>query len=193
MNINKFPIIILSSPRTGSTLLTEVISAKYPSLKVFTEPDANNRLDELEEYATSSNQYILKLHLRYLLKFPKNVIKQIINHDAFLIRIRRKNIIDQMVSEYIELCRNVWCYHSDTLEKYKDEIIKIDDELLTLAINTTNSFNNKLDTFPITYDLDTYYEDLIQSLDSNVSTVITPKPVNHTEIYQALEQKLKKW
>jgi len=188
--INKFPVMILSSPRTGSTLLANVLSNRYTNLALFSEPDANNTMDRFNEYAATSDQYILKFHLKHLFKFPKDVIKKVINHDAFLIRIRRKNIVDQIVSNYIELNRNVWHYKIADIEKYKEELIEINDSTINLAINSILNFNKKLDELDIKYDLDIYYEDLIQQLDNN-DTIVTPKPKNYNELYLAVEETYK--
>jgi hypothetical protein len=190
-HIEKFPIIILSSPRTGSNLLAKVLSNNYSYLKLFLEPDETNNMQDFIEYATDNNQYILKFHLKQLYKFPEFIKNKIFSHDASLIRVRRRNVIDQMVSIYIELCRGVWYYHLDTVEKYKDEKILIDATTINTAIQTTKNYNNSIDTLKINYDLDLYYEDLVEEF-SNVSpTIITPKPVNLDEVYWAIKNQLK--
>jgi LPS sulfotransferase NodH len=186
--IDKFPIIICSSPRTGSTLLAQIIKSKYSNLQLFSEPDASNTMDDFIEYSNNSNQYILKFHLKQLFKFPQNINKKIFNNDAFLIRIQRKNEIDQIVSNYIELYRNIWYYDKDTT--YKEEIIPIDLDSIKLSISTVRQYNNILNNLNIKYDLDLYYENLITGEDIHFTSGITPKPINHTQLYQAIEEQL---
>jgi LPS sulfotransferase NodH len=167
------------------------LSNNYPNLKLFSEPDENNNMQNFIEYASNSNQYILKFHLKQFSKFPPNVIKKIFSNDAFLIRIRRRNIIAQMVSMYIELCRGVWEYFPDTLEKHKDEKIIIDHDTINIAIQTVKNYNNYIDTVKINYDLNLYYEDLVEEFADISPTIITPKPINHDEIYRAIKSQLR--
>lgn len=190
-HIDKFPIIILSSPRTGSNLLANVLSNNYPDLKLFLEPDETKNMQSFIDYATSNNQYILKLHLKQLYKFPKFINNTIFSNNAFLIRVRRRSIIDQIVSTYIELSRGVWYYNLDTLEKYKDEKILINTTTINIDIQSTKNYNNVIDTLKINYDLDLYYEDLVEEFGSASTTFITPKPINIDEIYWAIQNQLR--
>ena len=190
IEINKFPVIILSSPRTGSNLLSNIIANTYPKSTLFLEPDEKKSIDNFSNYANSSNQYILKCHLKYLPKYPNNIIKKVINNDAFLIRIRRRNVLDQMVSMYIELIRHIWYYDVETAEKYKENIIPIEADIIAKAVRQIKEFNEPFKGFNINYDLDIYYEDLINNINDNYNTIISPKPINHNEIYEAIERYL---
>ena len=201
IEINKFPVIILSSPRTGSTVLAEILSKKFPELELFSEPDSYTKklgdrdsMDNFTNYSNISNQYILKCHLKYFIKYPTNIIKKVINHDAFFIRIKRRNVLDQMVSMYIELIRKQWCYNADIAESYKDKIVPIESDIITKAVRQINEFNNPLKGLNINYDLEIYYEDLIKDINEvyKTNSNITPKPTNHTEIYQLIQKELEK-
>jgi hypothetical protein len=189
-NINKFPIIILSSPRTGSTFLANMLSKSYPDLKLFLEPDETDSMLDFSKYSNINNQYILKFHSRTLFKFPEHINQKIFSNDAFLIRLRRRNIIDQISSLYIELYRNIWNYNLKTVEIYKDEKIIIDNNIINKAIHNTKMYNHSIDTLKINYNLDLYYEDLIEEFGNLSFTYVTPKPINHNEIYQAIQNQL---
>jgi LPS sulfotransferase NodH len=200
-NIDKFPIIILSSPRTGSTFLAGILSKKFPELELFSEPDSYDKklgdkdsMDNFTNYSNISNQYILKCHLKYFIKYPTNVIKKVIKNDAFLIRIKRRNVVDQMVSMYIELIRGIWYYDVEEANKHKENIIPIESDIITKAIRTINEFNNPVKGLHINYDLEIYYEDLINDVNEvyKTNSNITPKPTNHTEIYQLIQKELEK-
>jgi len=188
--IDKFPIIILSSPRTGSNLLATVLAKNYPDLKSFLEPDETNNMENFIEYSNNNKKYILKFHLKQLYKYPTNIAKDIFANNAFLIRVRRRNLIDQIVSNYIELCRNVWYYDIESVEKYKDKPIDIDNGTVRLAIYAIKNYNRSIDNLKINYDLDLYYEDLIKELGHEASTFVTPRPVNYIELYQVIENQL---
>jgi len=191
--IDKFPIIILSSPRTGSTLLAKVLSKQYPDLVLFLEPDEKNTIDSFTEYSRTNRTYILKTHAKQLTKFPAHLIKTIFTKDAFLIRVRRKNVLDQIVSNYIELHRNVWTYDLESVSKFNNEQMSIDIDTIKIAIEAIKNYNKSIDTLQINYDLDLYYEDLIKDLGNEMVTIVTPKPLNHTEIYQTIEKQLELW
>jgi hypothetical protein len=199
-NINKFPIIILSSPRTGSTVLAEILSNKFPELRMFLEPEFNRKgkkeikcqLDDFTDYSKTSNQYILKFHLEYLNKYPPELIKKIINHDAFLIKIQRRSLIKQIVSDYISRVRNVYVYDIMKAYKHKDETIPIKDDLIEGCIKLIQDLNEAFNKTQINYDLEIYYEDFINSINDSYKTrfVIAPKPTNYNEIHQAIEYHL---
>lgn len=195
-NINKFPIIILSSPRTGSTVLAEALSKKFPTLQLFSEPDsyrkksgARDSMEGFTTYSNSSSQYIVKFHLANLNKYPTNFIDKIINYDAFLIKTTRRNVMDQMVSTYIEMIRTLWYYDAIAVEKYKNETIPIKTDIIKQAVKVIKESNAYFNEIQINYDLEIYYEDFIKNINDIYKTRsnIAPKPINHNEIYQAIE------
>jgi hypothetical protein len=184
-------------------LLAEILSKKFPELELFIEPDSyinqmtkKDSMDNFINYSKISNQYIVKCHLKYLIKYPTNIIKKVINNDLFLIRIKRRNVLDQMVSMYIELIRKKWSYDADMAESYKDKIVPIEVDIIAKAVRQINEFNNPLKGLNINYDLEIYYEDLITNIDINdvykTNSNITPKPINHTKIYQLIQKELEK-
>lgn len=199
--IDKFPIIILSSPRTGSTVLAEIISKKFPKLQWFSEPDCivprwtqAGSMDKFTKYSKISNQYILKCHLNYLSKYPTNLIETVMNHDAFLIKISRRNVISQMVSTYIEMVRQIWYYDMSTVKKYNDEIIPIKDEIIERAVRRIKECNESFNEIQLNYNLEICYEDFISNINDSYRTnsKITPKPINYTEIYQLVQQEFER-
>jgi hypothetical protein len=190
---------MLSSPRTGSTVLGEILSKKFPKVQLFLEPDsyrkklgAKDSMDGFTNYSNISNQYILKCHLINLNKYPPNLIEKVMNHDAYLIKITRRNIMDQMVSTYIEMVRKLWYYDMFTVKKYKDETIPIEGDMIETVVRIVKESNDSFNKIQINYDLEIYYEDLIKNINDTYKTrsSITPKPINHNEIYQAIEHHL---
>jgi LPS sulfotransferase NodH len=197
--INKFPIVILSSSRSGSTVLLEILSKQYPKLQVFSEPDsprkkvgARDSMENFTNYSNSNNQYIVKCHLNHLNSYPSNFIKKVIENEGFLIKIRRKNVLDQMVSYYIELIRWRWYYDAISAQQHQEEIIPIKSDIIEKTIKNINKYNEQPEWSHINYDLEIYYEDFIKEIPSNLHIVSTPKPINHNEIYQAIKTELEK-
>lgn len=187
--INKFPIIIMSSPRTGSTSLAYDICQVHPNLKLFNENLTHainsNESSEISSFIKNDKNYILKFHLGDINKYPE--IDNILN-DAYLIRIRRHNVLEQIVSFYIELHRNIWGYYKNSYASISDTI-PLDNRRATGSISTILSYNAKLNKCKYNFDLDVYYEDLSFTNDELRQT---PKPLNYMEVCEFIKQKLPK-
>lgn len=183
-NIEKFPIIILSSPRTGSTVLGDYLSKKY-NIAFFCEPDESEKLADLLN--NTKEEYILKFHAKNLKKYPSQIISKIFKNDCFLIRIRRRNLVSQIASNYVSLKRGRWNYKSDTV--IEPESMKIDTDLVDISIQTVKIYNQYLETLVVTYDMDLYYEDIISDIQVT-DYVITPKPLFYDELEDIILNKL---
>jgi hypothetical protein len=187
--ISKTPIIILSSKRTGSTaLLHDIIlqmSRQGTVVKKFIEPES---LDDIKELLTAIDQnknFALKVHAYDLLKYPLKVRNIILSHNCFLIRIRRKSLVDQITSHYIANQRNIWSYTNSTI--YDNSVKEIDPIRIKNSIDVISIYNQAIDTYPIKFDLDLYYEEL-EFL--NNAFIKTPKPENYNYITQYIKGKL---
>jgi len=190
MLINKLPVIILSSKRTGSTALAydvfHSLNTTTNNLKMFNEPGESNNISELVDAVDNNEPYVLKVHAGDLVSYPDN-IKDVINkHNCFLIRIRRKDIVAQLVSTYIAFRRNKWIYSNDTVH-YNNNVQDIDPgngwEILEI-IKYILSYNKVLDEYPANFDLDLYYEDLEFFNNTHIKT---PKPENYNSLYETME------
>lgn len=177
-NIEKFPIIILSSPRTGSTSLGDFLSKKY-NIVYYCEPNGN--------FLPIKEEYILKFHARDLKKYPSQIISKIFKNDCFLIRIRRRNLVSQIASNYVSLKRGRWNYKSDTV--LEPESMEIDNDLVDISIKTVKIYNQHLETLIVNYDMDLYYEDIILDIQAT-DYVITPKPLFYDELKDIILNKL---
>lgn len=184
-NVTKLPVVILSSPRTGSTILAhdikEELEKQGKSVNVYNEPMGSHEQQDFLDSIGKEN-YILKVHAHDLHKYPQTVIDMITNHDCFLVRIRRRNVEDQILSCYIAMKRNVWGFYSnqtgtEQIANREAEEIEIEiSQIIRWAISFIVQSNKALDNFEATFDLDLVYEDL--SIKSNHLTR-TPNPKNH--------------
>ena len=183
--ISRLPVIILSSKRTGSTFLTylvcESLKNDYNNLHEFIEPGIS-QIEKLLEVIDNQENYVLKVHAYDLITVYPPKIKNIIDtHNCFLIRIRRRNTIDQIASHYIASERNIWGYNNDTL--YDNTVKKIDINRIKRSIKFISTYNQIIDNFPVTFDLDLYYEDL-PIIDGK--SIKTPNPENYDEIWKII-------
>ena len=183
--ISRLPVIILSSKRTGSTFLTyqvcESLKNDYNNLHEFIEPGIS-QIEKLLEVIDNKENFVLKVHAYDLITVYPPKIKNIIDtHNCFLIRIRRRNTIDQIASHYIASERNIWGYNNDTL--YDNTVKKIDINRIKRSIKFISTYNQIIDNFPVTFDLDLYYEDL-PIIDGK--SIKTPNPENYDEIWKII-------
>jgi hypothetical protein len=184
--ITKTPILILSSPRTGSTVLGSYIQKLCTvDTHYFNEPDYNGvqGMEEFYHYFSQSKDFILKCQYVHLQRY-RNDISDYLLSNAYKIRIRRRNFIDQVASIYIATARGKkWHF------KKKDELtladsIPIDLEIIKKHMSYIKYANYELNSTPINFDLDLFYEDLPKMTD--VDYYIVPKPSNNDELLDTI-------
>lgn len=165
----KFPTLIISSPRTGSTILGDNISVENNNMKYFSEPHLNDKhFHEFLDYSSQSIDYILKIHAQDIKYYTLNLT------DFYLIRLRRKNIVDQIASYYVAHTRKKFgAYDPDSIEynNYQNSTIQYNFKILKMCIDSMISFNEHLQIFDkqfnITFDHDLWYEDLNLDTDND--------------------------
>jgi hypothetical protein len=213
-NITKFPIVILSAPRTGSTALAHEISEQLGDILFINEPfnPHSNKKKELIEISSTNQPYVLKTHIDEFLypEFFKEVtlepsmnhqrlllIERIKKNECYVVRVRRRNIVDQIASFYIEMTRSsnnvnwkngYWFYHKNS--KLPDNIydpLPLNGKHFEYSIYRSLFCNDLLNEFADTIDLDIWLEDV----EINPRELVrTPKPENYLEIKEAIEKKL---
>lgn len=213
-NITKFPVVILSAPRTGSTALAYEIEEQLGNIPFINEPFNlySNKKELLIEISQTNQPYLIKTHIDELLypEFFKEVslepsmntqrlmlIDRIKNNECYVTRIRRRNIVDQITSFYIEMVRSknsiqgkegYWVYYKNVeLPNNIYDPVPIDIANLDYAIKRSLFCNKLLDNFNGSVDLDIWLEDT--EIITN-DMIRTPKPKNHLEIKELIEKKL---
>jgi hypothetical protein len=212
-NITKFPVIILSAPRTGSTALSLELK-RHLGIPFINEPFniASKEKTELSDLMNSKQPYILKTHIDELM-YPElleagpldNILNNqrlmvadsIKNNECYVIRIRRRNIIDQITSFYIELVRSTtsnsgkegyWAYYNIIdIPKNIHDPIPYNREHLEYAIYRSLYCNKLMDDFDGPIDLDVWLED---TEIISPELLFTPRPENYTEIKEMVTQKM---
>ena len=184
--ITKFPVVILSSPRTGSTASThdvwDQLKKTNQDIELFVEPISTSDRENLITAIDNKKPYVLKIHAGDIWRYPIKIQNSINNNDCFLIRIRRKNLIDQAASLYIARSRNIWSYSSTTAY---DRTIDIDEWKIKQVIKIMNRYNTTLDNYSVIFDLDLYYEDL--NFFNNYA-LKTPQPDNYDLLCKTIEE-----
>jgi LPS sulfotransferase NodH len=177
----RYPVVILASPRSGSTALANHIHGKLEDVLLFQEPDSilpwfSNFL----ETAKTTNQYVVKIQTNRLNLYPKEMLDYLIHSsEPYRVCIRRRNKIEQSLSRYIATIRNKWVYQTTGIS---EDIIPINNARIKNHIQLLETEIAILDSIGATYDTTIWYEDFDFS---ELDGVKTPKPKNYEELYTA--------
>lgn len=182
------PLIIISTPRSGSSMLLNHLCDTHNISKRFNEPQFHNRMEEFENYTQNNTNYAIKVHARDLLRFyqPQTIDLILNTTKAYRVRIRRKNVVEQIASFYTAKINNIWSYSVDDIEV---EDIIINTGRIKHEVGAIKSFNEALDNIKTTFDLDVFYEDLLPM--PNNKHKKTPKPSNYGTLLATIEDQYK--
>lgn len=185
-SIASFPIVILSAPRTGSTLLIDYLS-KYYDLVRFREPDYGNdarKMTEFTKFAEKNSNYIVKFHSYFAFKYDQNLIRTYFyGPNLTRIRIRRKNFIHQCASHYLAMQRQEWHYQVNQPYAHSQEVI-INIDRIVDSIKVLKRFNHCIDNLNLQYKLDLMYEELPDIFNDCIPT---PKPDNYEILLRTVQ------
>jgi LPS sulfotransferase NodH len=194
--ITRIPVVILSSKRTGSTALAadirDQLRETHGNLRFYGEPMESASSKPLEDLMASielHEPFILKVHAHDMVRqYPQRVNDLARSGECCLVRIRRRNTIEQVASHYLASKSNTWQHHAG--DPYEvTEIHEVDMEWLDRSIRYINHYNMVLDSYPARFDLDLFYEDL--GFSGNIY-VKTPRPTNYHLLLQAVEDRLRR-
>jgi len=180
LNITKFPVILFCNFRTGSSALCSAIAEKY-NLEKYSEPHYDIEL--MKQLETTSNNYIVKFMPDHVSQH--SVYNQLLQSNAFKIKLYRENKVDQIVSFFVALSRNKW--HMEDKEVPTDYVLDIDPDKLDASIEVIQRNDNLLDNSGIDFDLVCSYESLGIIAGDEVQTY---QPANLADIKQLVSIKL---
>jgi hypothetical protein len=173
-NITKLPLVIISSPRTGSNGLAMLLQEKLQG-NLFIEPGTDaKKLSDFLRYASLNKNFILKEHAEVLLSRYKNFNID----DCCVVSITRKNIVEQVLSSYIAVKRKKWFYDPSETD-YQNDTIDMDDNHLKQTIEFVNKHNLSIEKFKDKIDFHIVYEDIVDKLNIGIKTI---QPKNYDEL-----------
>lgn len=177
----QLPLMIVSSPRTGSTALATTI-ANERGLQLFVEP--SRTLRSFQDFQSIENTSWVAKEL--VKDYCSNYNPE--NKNFSLIRLRRRNQVQQIVSMYISTHRDKWSYIRENLDQYNKEIIPLNNSVLQTQIEFTIRQNTMCDELE-NVDYDLYYEDIVTLFNTGMSP--TPYPANYKDLYQWVDSTYK--
>ena len=184
MNITKFPVLITSPARCGSTALLRKIAFDY-NLKEFGEPHALVspkvfwKLTEFSKIKKRSD-YVIKV-MSGLFDYYHSYYNYNLDN-FFTIRLRRRNIIEQCASYYIARTIDKW--HSTIHDFTSLDFIALDYNEIKLSTDLILQANIKNEAINHNFNLELYYEDLDLS---NPDLVKNSKPKNYQELLDIIK------
>lgn len=178
-------VVVLSTPRTGSTALCKVLSDKC-NLIDFSEsfnpiqPGSTNFWD----YFENDCKTIVKIFPNHQDNLTEDQFNSLIKK-SFVIFLDRKDIVNQITSYHIlGVTQKAWYTHSETKEEYvvnEDNILK---SLITLV-----ELKNKAEKYRQLAHISLCYEDILDDIvNDHIKEYI--KPVNYMNIKNKVEQLL---
>lgn len=177
--IEHWPTIILANYRTGSSALALKLSLEN-SVPSFVEPHINN-----ERRAAFFSAY--KKIDRYIVKFMPDQVdifdpyRELLNSQCYVIKLKRKDIVNQIASFYIASVRDKWWTKDNDIETnyfipIKLDLIKSSIERILTTEELLNNYNS--------VDQTVYYEDMgiFDSIDRKPSL----KPMNMDRLLEVI-------
>lgn len=190
IEISKWPVVIFTSPRSGSTAFAHYLKNQNPTKQYFNEPVLDqNRMTEFTNVFNSTDDYMIKVMGETIVKpnwevpqHPQYMIDKMLSNESYKIKLYRKNVIEQVASLYVASMRNHWEYYEDEISKFNIlEDIEIDLFKVRRAIRIIKHNIEVIDN--IKSDVTVYYEDLT-NFDNNFK--LTPKPRNYNSLLEVI-------
>lgn len=188
----KTPLFILAAPRTGGSAFGEYLLRFFPNSKYHLEPDCHiNKIDRMTPFVnqikSDDHNFIVKILPDALKFYDKGIIDFLFSPATSKIKLKRRDIISQVASLYISLCRNETYHYRNLNELNVVDTVPIEYINIDFCIRNIKRANDALDTYT-NFDLELYYEDFL-TLD-NVSFYKTPQPLNYEEIKDEIKKRL---
>lgn len=185
-NITRTPVLILSSPRTGSSMIGHHIKTLLDNTRFFEEPDwfGQDAINEFHMFAKRSNNFIVKIHHVFLDRYGEELSSYLLQ-ESYKIRLTRKDLVKQCASSYIANARNPKKFHYFKNEPATtDYIVPLDIQSITGCVRFLIKANKSLQDAAIEFDRDLVYEDLPEI--ANTNYVRTPRPANYDELLDVI-------
>lgn len=192
VNITRWPCVIISNWRVGSTGLLFHIADQYSKItQAYSEPlikvNGNFRNPSLRYFLLKSKnleQILVKFHGWQLLTDPSAPYVKLLEADTFKIKISRRNIIDQITSYYISL-KSKFTYDKGLTHSRPE--ISVNELEIYKCVDRIVRSNIIVDKLKVRYDLELFFEDVIPLENSVIHDARKFSPANRSEIRHAVE------
>ena len=189
IEVTKFPVVIYSNYRTGSTPLAYAIGEQY-NLRVFIEPSGHSPVRDYkislftDYYKTGKTDYVVKFmpdQQDHLIEFS-----DLLKSDAFKIKLLRQNKLQQIVSYYIAKKMRKW--HQMSHEVIEDFTVDLNETDVDYAINKIINNDIIANQSTATFDDKLLYESL--GYINNMHYVPDKDPTNINKVIDFIKQRI---
>ena len=182
IEIKKWPVVIFTNYRTGSTALGTLLGQQY-NVPYFDEPAQNGdrQYAFLEFIETNdTDKYVIKFMADQIDDLP--IYAELLAADNFKIRLLRNDVVAQSVSYYIAMSRQAWTQEVEEIQEAYE--VAIDMRAMSWAATAIHQNNTDLIESTLPFDEDLIYENL--DLRENGTLYRTTQPSNLTDIKRAM-------
>jgi hypothetical protein len=197
--------MIIGAPRCGTTVLAQYIESEYKNqAKIFQEPGiksiykARPTIDEINEFAKSNSDFIVRIFAHDFFQTDLQYNKLDLSK-YYLIRIRRKNTAERILSHYVAYVRKSFYFSKQSDSTTYSSLIEpvvVDIDLIKKFVRYITAWDYYLDNFDYHMDVklnaDLLFEDIqnIVSTSTELDSEIMPRPANSQEIKEIIDREL---
>jgi putative lipoic acid-binding regulatory protein len=205
INVTTWPVVIIATPRSGSTELAFQIWKKYnlirypnefkyictgdnfdnlpESIHCFIEPDKHKSdLEKLVKMHESGNKnYIVKLIINNLA--DHKIFSDILNEKCYKIKLDRENLEDQALSLYTAKVTGKWNQHTPSVDNFE---VPISLSEIHNSIRDVKMHRAQLRSLNIDFDVSLMYEKL--NFSNSVDCFKNIPPTNADKIRTLIEK-----
>jgi hypothetical protein len=178
-SIHKLPIVIVATPRSGSSWLGKRLARHYSVDWLYEPWNSKENCIKLEQNYIDSIPYVTKFLIHDLSKL--DIHQKVLNSNCFKIKLMRNNLLDQAVSLYIARKRNIWRQPVKSISEY---IVPVDPADMSICIGRLMYYTKMLNDCEIKFDLELSYEMLDFEECSDNAHFKTSQPTNIDDIYK---------
>lgn len=188
---DNMPVLILSSYRSGSTALMQVIGERL-NYRTFGEPwhwnvDIREKCSEFFTYKKTNTDYVWKLMPDHLPKESAHLEECLADWgNSYVIRLLRRDIAQQITSWIISMKTDVW--NSTQIKQIPH--VDIEDDYIEYSVNKHLISLDALQFTKTTSHITLYYEDILDLLVESTYKP-TAKPKNYNEVLSKVTTILK--
>ena len=176
IEITKWPVLIFSNYRTGSTVLGDFFVARY-GCDYLDEPiNSNPGISDEEKYKILHEYHDCRCVIKFMgdHTIRDSFYKDLLEINAFKIKLYRTNKIDQITSFYISQITNRWFRSKNEIIEDYEVLINLD--ILIRSVDFILYNDSILDNSLVNFDIITNYESL--GFIDNVDSSLTKSPNN---------------
>jgi len=181
-------VLILSTPRTGSTALCAMLSNKFNLIdynEIF-HIDAKN-LDSFWNTFKNNTRVIFKIFPDQHTQFTEKEFQLLVDK-SFVIFLERRDIANQVISYHIASRTNKpWFKKNEIINNYI-----VDEENIAVSVSNILKLRKEAEKYRKLADISLYYEDIVNDI-VNKQIQEYPKPDNYDSLKTKIDNMLLKF